>query len=161
MPEIKQVSRRNFLRGKIIPTHHPRLPWAIEETAFLAGCQQCNACIDICENKIIKRDQRGYPFVDFDHAECSFCMKCVDICNEPIFDKKHGNKPWQGEFAINESCLAKNHIYCQSCKDVCQSKAIQFNYLTSIPQPALSNEACNQCGACVSVCPQDAISFIK
>lgn len=161
MAQIEQISRRNFLRGKVIPTHHPRLPWAIEETAFIAGCQQCNKCIDVCEKKIIKRDRLGYPFVDFDHDECSFCMKCIDACNEPIFEKNDGIKPWQGEFSINESCLAKNSIYCQSCQDVCESKAIQFNHFsTSIPQPKLNNDACNQCGACVSVCPQDAISFI-
>lgn len=160
MKSAAQLSRRNFLQGKVIKTHLPRLPWALDEPIFLAGCQQCNKCIEVCENRIIQRDQLGYPFVDFDHDECTFCMKCINVCPAKIFHKNRENKPWQGKFTINQQCLASNDIYCQSCRDVCEPQAIQFSHNDShIPAPTLNHNNCSQCGACVSVCPQDAISL--
>ena len=153
------------MRGSIKPQQLPRLPWAIAEQEFLAGCNQCGKCIDVCESKIISRDKQGYPFVDFDHNECTFCMKCIDVCNEPLFqitniDTAPQIKPWSGDFSINEKCLASNNIYCQSCRDVCDVNAITFQYKTStIPEPILNINDCSQCGAFVTVCPQDAIAF--
>ena len=160
MTNVVNLTRRSFMRGALKQQHLPRLPWAIEESAFLAGCSQCNACINACEQQIIKRDSQGYPFVDFDQDECTFCRKCVDACSKPIFKTEQTDLPWPGDFEIDNKCLAKNQIYCQSCKDVCDSKAITFSYQTSsIPEPKLNLSDCNQCGACVSICPQDAISF--
>ena len=160
MSNIIQLSRRRFMRGQIKKESLPRLPWAVEEKTFLHGCTQCNKCISSCEQDIIKRDKLGFPFVDFDQDECSFCNKCIDICDEPIFNEPKLGPAFPGDFNINNKCLAKNNIYCQSCRDVCDSKAISFTYLESaIPEPELNLSDCNQCGACVSICPQDAITF--
>lgn len=155
-------TRRRFLRGAVKQPRLPRLPWSVPEEQFLNGCQQCNKCSEVCETQIIKRDKQGFPFVDFDHDECTFCHKCIDICPADIFVTDKSQKPWPGIFSINQQCLATQQIYCQSCRDACDSKAITFHYVNSaIPTPKLNTEQCNQCGACVSVCPQDAISFIK
>lgn len=160
MSNIVNLSRRGFMRGTIKEETLPRLPWAIEEKAFLEGCTQCNKCITACEQQIIQRDKRGYPFVDFDQDECTLCDKCIKVCDAPIFRETKEGLAFAGYFEIDNKCLAKNQIYCQSCRDVCDSKAIEFSYISNpIPEPKLTLSDCNQCGACVSICPQDAITF--
>lgn len=160
MAEHINLHRRSLFKGQLKPQQLPRLPWAIAEADFLKGCTQCGKCIDICDTQIIKRDTLGYPFVDFDQYECTFCNKCIDVCPADIFKADKQGKPWSGDFVINNHCLAKNHIYCQSCKDICESKAITFQHdKSAIAEPKLNNQDCSQCGACISICPQNAIAF--
>jgi ferredoxin-type protein NapF len=178
MPDIINIKRPNLLRGRINHESQPRLPWIINEPLFLNNCSQCNNCITSCDNQIIKQDRNGFPFVDFDENECTFCMKCIDICQQPLFkstETQQTDKPWQGDFIISSQCLAQNDIFCQSCRDVCETKAISFSTSSQntindptiiyqgspIAKPYLHNHSCTQCGACVSVCPQDAIALQK
>lgn len=159
-----------------------RLPWVVNETVFTSGCTQCQDCINSCETNIIIKDEDGFPKVDFNLGECTFCNKCIDACEQPLFsgafsevgniDNKsnHNNvetsilsqnkKAWPVTLEISDKCLAKNNIYCQSCRDECETNVIKFNYLdSSIPQPSLNDLDCSQCGACIKSCPQDALAF--
>ena len=53
-----------------------------------------------------------------------------------------------------------NQVVCQSCQDTCETEAISFKYIHSkIPQPQIELDKCNGCGACVSICPQNAIEL--
>lgn len=167
MNSLDNPGRRRLFRGKVAQVRHLRLPWSISESVFTAGCVQCSDCIKVCETQIIGRDEQGFPVVDFSKGECSLCQKCVQVCEQPLFtltkqlDESLDKQalPWPIEFSIKEQCLAKNNVYCQSCRDVCETAAIKFTLHSSIATPSLDNADCSQCGACVSSCPQDAIVF--
>lgn len=177
--KLNMPSRRRLFRGKVKTKQNMRLPWSISEAAFTSGCTQCQECINHCETNIIVKDEDGFPKIDFNLGECSFCDKCIDVCEQPLFkgsfsEASNNNqqnqqnqknqkmdKPWPGAININDKCLAKNNIYCQSCRDECEINVIKFNYTSSsIPEPSIELSDCTQCGACIKVCPQDAITFI-
>ncbi|MBU2869248.1 ferredoxin-type protein NapF [Colwellia sp. E2M01] len=175
---VEDPSRRRFFRGQVKTKQVLRLPWIINETIFTSGCTQCQDCITSCETNIIVKDEDGFPKVDFNLGECTFCNKCINACEQPLFSGAFPNdyivnettdeqaienehtKAWPVTIAISDKCLAKNNIYCQSCRDECETSVIKFNYInSSIPEPSLNDLDCTQCGACISSCPQDAIAF--
>ena len=135
----------------------------------LTAARKCQNCINVCETNIIIRDNTGFPKIDFARGECTFCQKCIQACEQPLFTiaqnsskQQSASLPWPISININEQCLALNNIYCQSCRDECEAEAITFSHHlsstpSSIPQPRINNADCNQCGACISTCPQDAI----
>ena len=162
--------KRQLLRGKLRVEQSIRLPWIISEANFMQGCTQCQKCIEVCETNIITRDAAGFPKIDFSKGECTFCQQCIQTYQEPLFISplpinSHKNKsplPWPITININEQCFAKNSIYCQSCRDECEEQAINFSYQIngeshSILQPKINHDDCSQCGACISICPQNAI----
>ncbi|PKI14163.1 ferredoxin-type protein NapF [Colwellia sp. 12G3] len=174
---LADPSRRRFFRGRVKTKQELRLPWVINEAVFTSGCTQCQDCIQSCETNIIVKDEDGFPKIDFNLGECSFCNKCIEVCEQPLFsgtfletksieintteeNTLNNKKAWPVTLEISDKCLAKNNIYCQSCRDECETSVIKFNYLdSSIPQPSLNDLDCNQCGACIRSCPQDAIAF--
>lgn len=169
MEQLANPSRRRlFTRAEPVKPEL-RLPWVVSESVFVDECDQCQDCISACETNIIVRDEQGYPKVDFSKGECTFCQKCVQVCQKPLFfelddTKNQQIKPWSASLSISNKCLAKAHIYCQSCRDVCDAQAISFTYIQDgktsvIPQPEITLDECTQCGACLSSCPQDAIAF--
>ncbi|WP_448548061.1 ferredoxin-type protein NapF [Thalassotalea fusca] len=165
---VEDLGRRQFLRGRRTQRSKSlRLPWIKSETIFLDQCSQCKDCLDACETKIIKLDDSGFPTIDFKEDECTFCGKCEEVCRQPLFIDSEPRlaksiRPWPALFNINDKCFAKNQVFCQSCQDVCEVQAIKFKYVDSaIAEPNLDLSACNQCGACVSVCPQQAIAATK
>ncbi|SES79297.1 ferredoxin-type protein NapF [Thalassotalea agarivorans] len=159
MTQAVNFSRRRLFKGKIKADNALRLPWVISEQHFLEHCEQCGKCVDACETSIIKPDIDGFPKVDFSSNECTFCNACIDVCPQPLFKADKSDKPWQALVEINDKCLAKNDIFCLSCQDACEPRAITFDIASSsIPQPTLDTSLCTQCGACVSTCPQDAVS---
>ena len=162
MDRVDNPARRRLFRGRLRKAPVLRLPWVISENTFLDNCTQCQACISICETNILVRDEDRYPKVDFNKGECSFCNKCIEVCEAPLFKEQRCEKPWPIELSIENSCLAKNNIYCQSCRDECEAGAIKFCYKVdgktmSIPQPVLNIDDCTQCGACLTSCPSEVI----
>ncbi|QOL26965.1 ferredoxin-type protein NapF [Thalassotalea sp. LPB0316] len=164
MVESIDVARRRFFTAaanKEKPTTF-RLPWSKSETNFTENCTQCKQCIAVCETSIIKRDRQGFPYVDFTVNECTFCQKCVEACDVDMFDDPDKTRPWQAELEITDKCLAKSNIYCQSCRDICDAQAIKFPLLANqVPQPEIIQQDCTACGACVSTCPQEAITLLQ
>lgn len=155
-------SRRNFLRGKK-PTIDPafRLPWITSENAFINDCTKCNDCLSACEENIIVKGADGYPKIDFDQGECTFCQDCISSCNQTFFKEDKTGQAWPSKFNIKDNCLAKNSVYCQSCKDACESRAISFAYVDgAIPQPQVSQDLCTGCGACIKPCPTNSTELL-
>jgi ferredoxin-type protein NapF len=166
--KLADPSRRRLFRGRVKTQQVMRLPWVINEAVFTSGCTQCQDCVQSCETNIIVKDEDGFPKIDFNQGECTFCNKCIEVCEQPLFSglftedltEDNSDKAWPVTLEINDKCLAKNNIYCQSCRDECETSVIKFNYLnSSIPQPSIAEVDCSQCGACISVCPQSAIAF--
>ncbi|MEI6895045.1 MAG: ferredoxin-type protein NapF [Colwellia sp.] len=171
---LDDPSRRRFFRGHVKNKQELRLPWVINEAVFTSGCTQCQECITSCQSNIIVKDEEGFPKIDFNLGECTFCNKCIEACNQPLFSgafSEHkptesslaseiSEKAWPATININDKCLAKNNIYCQSCRDECETNVIKFNYInSSIPEPSINILDCSQCGACIKTCPQNAITF--
>ncbi|QDP00486.1 ferredoxin-type protein NapF [Thalassotalea sp. PS06] len=155
------LSRRRFLRvqARQAVTHF-RLPWSISEQHFVSHCTQCQQCLDVCETNIIELDSDGLPYLNFSKNECTFCGACFDKCPEPLFRDK-SEPAFFGQLNIKTSCLAQQQIFCQSCADSCDQQAIRFAYKQAVPTPEIDQQACNQCGACISVCPNQSTELIN
>lgn len=153
------LGRRGFFRRQSSDAIRP--PWVREDIDFTELCSRCDACIKVCETQIISRGDGGFPEVNFTKDECTFCEKCVSACPEPIFDLSQA-APWGLKAEINPTCLTQTGIWCQSCKDACEPRAIGFVMAVGqVPKPVINIDACTGCGACVSPCPADAIKVKK
>ena len=154
MSSINQSRRRLFSRKKSDAVH---LPWVKSDIAFTDECTRCDKCISACETHIIIKGDGGFPEVDFKIDECTFCKKCVEACPEPLFTQTD-ETPWAITASIQNTCMAYQGIWCQSCKDACDEMATSFTMaIGKAPQPVIDLEACTGCGACVAPCPSDAI----
>ncbi|MEQ1517365.1 MAG: 4Fe-4S binding protein [Usitatibacteraceae bacterium] len=60
--------------------------------------------------------------------------------------------------ALNAKCLTLQGVYCENCRDACETGALRFvPQLGAVPKPALDVDLCTQCSACAEVCPEAAI----
>lgn len=155
------LSRRHLLRGRWhSATPEQRPPWSVNETAFIAGCSRCHACITQCESGVLVVGQGGFPTLDFSRAECTFCRQCADACSETLF-LDAAQAPWQLRAEIASHCLASRGIECRSCQDSCEPRAIAFvPQLGGVAAIRLTTARCNGCGACVAACPVNAIQMV-
>ena len=155
-------SRRALLRGRPSERRTPRRPpWAV--AGFESVCTRCERCLDACPQDILVRGDGGFPEVDFTqgHGECTFCAACVETCPEPAF-RSPQESPWQLTARIEDRCLAHQGVHCQSCAEVCGYGAIAFALAVGLPpQPVIDTDACTGCGACIAICPADAITSVQ
>ncbi|BDA61308.1 ferredoxin-type protein NapF [Shewanella xiamenensis] len=130
-----------------------------EGVEFTDICTRCSACITACETKIIFKGDGGFPEVSFKDNECTFCTQCATVCPEQkLFDLTQ--TPWQHIAEIQDNCLTFQGIWCQSCKDACEPRAISFTLsVGKAPMPKIDTSLCTGCGACVAPCPNQAISI--
>lgn len=158
MTNINQSRRRLFSRKK---SNAIRPPWSKPDIEFTDVCTRCDKCIDVCETNILIRGEGGFPEVDFKDDECTFCKKCVQVCPEPLFISTE-EPPWKLYASVQTSCLANKGIWCQSCKDICDTRAINFKpAIGQAPKPLIDLDLCTGCGACVAPCPADAIKLLS
>ena len=134
------------------------LPWT-DAATLAAACTRCGACVSACPEHIIVRAENGMPGIDFHRGECTFCGAGAAACPAPVFARERAT-PWTLTARIGTACLAARGIVCQSCRDSCAASAIRF-----VPRrggaflPAVVAASCTGCGACVGVCPSDAITM--
>lgn len=152
------MSRRALLRGGAPLAIDRQPPWT--DSTFVDTCIRCGDCIDACPESILIKGDGGFPQVTFANDGCTLCGDCATACPEPVFDFKREAFEWRAR--IESTCLALNNIQCQSCQDSCETDAIRFRpTLGRVPQPEVITDDCTGCGACTSVCPQDAIALEK
>ncbi len=149
------TKRRALLQGG---HYEIRPPWAIELASFFKACTGCNECMEVCPTTIINKDRFGYPLLDFSKGECLFCQKCVTAC--PTEALILTPKPWDYVADIKSSCLSFQGTLCCLCGDACEERAISFKPQLGGMAPPVIGDSCTGCGACVSICPVQAI-FIK
>ncbi|UCH75195.1 MAG: ferredoxin-type protein NapF [Rhodospirillales bacterium] len=149
-------------RGKADPI---RPPWSLPEDRFTALCSTCGDCVDACPSSILVRGRGGYPEVNFGRGTCDFCGACADACAdacaEPAFGPRDG-PPWQLAARFSSACLASQGITCRICAEWCDSRAIRFRLAVggrALPEGDAA--ACTGCGACIAICPTQAVSLEK
>lgn len=158
------MGRRSLLTGKP-PGSSPSLlpPWAVDNPEFYELCTRCHECINACPEHILTLASGGFPTANFTLGECSFCGDCTRACPSGALQiDPQDSKPWRQAPVVNEQCLAKQSVVCRSCGDNCEAEAIQFNLADShpaLPSPQIDNNACTGCGACISVCPTQALTM--
>lgn len=150
------LSRRALFRRARGLDDAKRPPWT--DADFTDHCTRCHACIDACPESILFKGDGGFPEIRFDQDGCTFCGECASVCDEPVFDLTRPAFPWRA--VVQKHCLTHAGIHCQSCQDACDVNAIRFPLKPGqTPKPELDTELCNGCGACLAVCPNDAITL--
>lgn len=130
-----------------------RPPYAVVDTTY-EECETCDAmCVNVCEEKIIKRDAQGVPFLDFSANGCSDCHKCLEACTPNVLNDPQ--RFIQAKARISTiSCMSHHDTICFSCKEPCMDNAIVFEGMF---RPIIIPDKCTGCGYCVAVCPSAAI----
>lgn len=163
-PLLPNMERRAFLRGRS-PRFSPtaiRPPWALPVATFVNACTRCDGCINACPQHILQRGDGGYPEISFRNGECTFCGQCTDACKDGAFQPgEHTTRnAWNLSVTIQPSCLSLNSVVCRTCGDHCDTRAIRFQLQTrAVAVPHIHQESCTGCGACLSVCPVNAVDI--
>ncbi|MGH6763319.1 MAG: ferredoxin-type protein NapF [Phyllobacterium sp.] len=148
------ISRRNFLSGRMEREKLVVRPPGLANDDLVA-CTGCGDCAAACPTHVVLLAD-GKPVVDFASGECIFCNACADTCPENLFSDDSTVFPHV--MRIAGGCLAFNGVSCQSCRDRCPENAIRFRPHIGGPfRPVLDENRCTGCGACVGVCPVQAI----
>ncbi|GAA5216631.1 ferredoxin-type protein NapF [Corallincola platygyrae] len=155
---VVNLSRRNLFRPDIKQSAPLRPPWSLAEADFTEACTRCGDCVNACPTNVIKVGSGGFPEIDFSQAECTFCDNCSTACPSDAINKQSEKSPWQYVAKIEQSCLSLQGVFCRSCGDVCEHRAIRFKLqVGGRASPELDIDACTGCGACVAPCPSQAI----
>ena len=154
------TKKRALFRRLIGREHQMRPPWSIDEDDFVEFCVNCSDCISSCPESILVIDNRNQPIVNFQLGECTFCGECVEACQSGALNRVTSNDfPWNAKAVLNNDCLADKMVLCRSCGEVCEHSAIQFPpSINGIIAPEINLDSCTGCGACVSICPTDALN---
>lgn len=160
---ISQSSRRSFLRGNVHSVPLPiRPPWT-DEQLLVEACTRCDDCRAACPENVLVRGEGGYPAFDPKQGSgmCTFCGECVKACNHHLFDVTR-TPAWSLNAHIDQtSCLAQSGIHCETCRDACDQSAIAKTHRIGLPPLLLiAAEMCTGCGACLPVCPADAVELV-
>ncbi len=153
------ISRAAVLRGRWRPTTEALPPPWARADSFAARCDGCGDCVTACAEGIIAAGDGGYPEVDFRRGACTFCGACVEACPTGAL-AHHGQAAWSAAARITASCLSFRGTSCRLCEEHCEPRAIRFRPLPGgRALPEVDIAACTACGACLAVCPAEAVTI--
>ncbi len=137
-------------------------PW-IAGLASVDACQDCDGfCVAACDAGIVVRHETGHacegvPWLDFTAGACTWCGACAEACPIEAVVYREKERPHLGRAVLDvDQCFAWKSVVCVSCRFACSDKAIVVDALN---RPSIRDAACTGCGACVTVCPQEAIAI--
>ncbi len=127
------------------------------------GCDFCEDCLNVCDAGALKK----LPFSGDLPANNNNSNKRMSNKREAFSESADEASsesflpPWHIKASIDlNNCLSMNATICRSCGESCDDEAIKFNLkLGGIAEPVLNTEACTGCGACLSVCPVQAVKL--
>ncbi len=136
-----------------------RPPWAVDEYNFAEQCRNCKACIEACPESIIQPDNNRQPFINFQKGECTFCGDCRAVCETGALSKINlDEQPWDAKVIVGSGCLSEKNTLCRSCGEACEHQALYFPLsIQGIVRPEINRDRCNGCGACIAMCPTEAL----
>ena len=136
-------------------------PW-IAGLCSVDVCASCEGhCVAACEAGVVARHEEGHafegvPWLDFSAAACTWCGACAEACPIDGVVYRQGDRPTLGRATLDiDACFAWKSIVCVSCRFACSDAAIVVDARN---RPSIKADACTGCGACVAVCPQQAIA---
>lgn len=158
------LARRDLFRGRFTrpaKAHGLRPPTALIEERFTARCDGCGACASACPETVIRLDADRRPVLRFEHGACTFCDVCTDVCTTGALTRQRAH-PWRARAEISGRCLTVGGVACRTCGDACDVGAIAFTPLADGRWlPAVGDEICTGCGACVAGCPVGAVTVAE
>ncbi|WP_081894675.1 ferredoxin-type protein NapF [Ruegeria halocynthiae] len=155
------TSRRAFLsakvRGEDLSIIRP--PGSVVP-GFVDLCTKCGDCAKACPEDVIVIGADGFPVLYSDNGPCTFCGECAQSCpTEALELERLSNWPWRASLSA-ASCLSMNGVSCRVCQDNCEHNAISFRLQQGgRAEPSLDTDTCTGCGACVALCPVDAVTL--
>lgn len=142
-----------------------RPPGGQDERSFLAGCNHCGRCIEVCHTSAIGPAhlsegliEARTPVMRFNLGPCDFCGDCVEVCPTGAlrpFDTAAAQMGDPSACRIGiasldqNTCLAWTSSSCNLCFERCPYDAIFLDGNL----PVVNESACNGCGICENVCP--------
>ena len=160
MPPV--AGRRAFLRQAILADAPPsiRPPWALGEEEFIARCERCGECAEACPDGLIVLGDGGFPRMEFARGGCDFCGACLEACKGRalVGEVEDEAGAWVHGIVVGDGCIAEKGVVCRSCADACDFEAIGFRLrVGGAARPEYHASRCTGCGACIPVCPVQAI----
>ena len=138
-------------------------PWALDTGSFLATCEKCGACGEICPKGVIyyhTSDNKifgGTPYLDFNQGFCDYCGECVKVCPSGALNFEKGAKELGVAKLSEDLCLIASENCSNNCIDSCPERAISLDLSSPGDFPVIDMELCNGCGACIKNCNGSAI----
>ncbi len=148
--------------GKTADKQIIRPPGAATEIDFLASCNRCQKCVQVCPTRVLVPAALDYgivacntPVMSFKRSYCNSCLRCSQVCPTGALHPVTAETLDIGIAAIVErDCVAWDWIGCTVCVDVCPLKAIS---LDEQKRPVVALEKCNGCGLCELKCPATSL----
>ncbi|PSL18274.1 ferredoxin-type protein NapF [Shimia abyssi] len=154
-----QPERRSFLRGQFRHKTVMRPPGAVPADAFPEACSACGDCLAACPESILLKDEDGFPKVDLSLGACTFCGDCASACETGALLP---TTVWDWRAKPTAECLSLQGVTCRTCEDHCDAQSIRFRLATGgRSEPRMDPDTCTGCGACLTACPTNAITFFQ
>lgn len=137
-------------------------------------CNGCAICIQACPKEAIILNPVGASIrgeikeapITIDTEKCVICGLCAALCPEEALEVLINGEDkllivenegipekieFEGDISVDVEKCPKG---CSTCEEVCREEAIEID-----EKVELDEEKCTYCGACIIVCPSEAISL--
>lgn len=165
--EHYHVSRRGLFRGLFggVKKSQPqqqmtvirtvaRPPTALDEALFVALCNSCKACEQICPQQVIEWGSDNKPQLNLDYNHCSQCGQCQQACPTKALSAEKADTEYRPLFSAG--CLNRVSGQCQTCVEQCPQQALTIH---DNQQPQLDSSRCDGCGLCRASCYIGAVTL--